>query len=794
MVAETGREVSLINGYRCALDGPIEQLKAKLTDESTYWAGGGRLVSIAKAQEILDDLQANSSSKRSHDDDLKSVESFKIKVLEHRNKLEANTQEWQSYEYAVQIAENLISDYSYDDEYLLAWNLIKNSSTLRDHWFPDWQGGAWSDGVCGGLTYGYVSAVLTGDLETFSKRLQLLSRDPEEGWSFFGKQYFDLPEAVDDAQEFYTTWIESQKRSGQDTSFFGTFRKECPDAFQLLELRAWLNIIVLRRDPSETSLRSYHHSQHDFSGASAILASEALGAGKDIQGQNFHVSQIWTVTTPSAGVENLVSNLSDGVYNIILGNHTMAISKANGVLTIFDQNLPQYFQSIRCSQFHLVIDDFFKRLAPNPETQTVTLGIQYVGSDEKTAEQRNQETKSKVHEVRKKHKVSPLTPDKGGYTELYLAGSSGNMEALQMVLDECPNVKPEEKVKAIINAADNGSVEALEWILNIEDPNYSYEGMALQAVLTVVKNASLTQAKRWLVDYPQKAACALYCCADYGRKDMAEFLLQGHVSPQGAPLALVKAVQKDNPEIIKLLIDRGADVDVKYEGESFMTQAVKSGNLSSVKALSSVTELVNAPNREGKTPLYIAVERGDIETVRILQEAGADQCEEVKGMFPVFLAAMKGNMNVVETLLKGIDWKNVPAEMKNILIFAIKKNDEKLIQILVDANMDMNEYWGPYLPIHIAVREGSIEAASKLLDITKNANVYENDDDGQSPLSCAVTSGNKEMVKVLLGKGADINQTCSRSESSTALHVAVMDDNLDLVKFLVEKGADVHME
>lgn len=85
-------------------------------------------------------------------------------------------------------------------------------------------------------------------------------------------------------------------------------------------------------------------------------------------------------------------------------------------------------------------------------------------------------------------------------------------------------------------------------------------------------------------------------------------------------------------KIVKLLIDRGADVNlVTKEGNAPLHIVIDEiGNIKIVEILIKNGADVNAINNEGKTPLDLAIDNNYIEIIKILQSHGGKTAKEMK--------------------------------------------------------------------------------------------------------------------------------------------------------------------
>ena len=90
-------------------------------------------------------------------------------------------------------------------------------------------------------------------------------------------------------------------------------------------------------------------------------------------------------------------------------------------------------------------------------------------------------------------------------------------------------------------------------------------------------------------------------------------------------MALVEEAFKGHTETVKLLLDKGADVNMKTDnGYTALIEASENGHIEIVKLLLDKGADVNAKDNGGNTPLILASMCGRIEVVSMLLENGAD--------------------------------------------------------------------------------------------------------------------------------------------------------------------------
>ena len=170
--------------------------------------------------------------------------------------------------------------------------------------------------------------------------------------------------------------------------------------------------------------------------------------------------------------------------------------------------------------------------------------------------------------------------------------------------------------------------------------------------------------------------------------------------------------------------------------------------------------LMGAGFSSASDPIVEAVKEGDVATVRHLIESGADvNVAEGDGMTPLHWAAGRGDVEVTQLLLE------------------------------VGADVAVGTRIGTYTPLHLAVRGGHT-AVSKLLieagaDITAATT-----NSGVTPLHLAAAAeGGEDIVAALIEAGADVNEK-ERVAGQTPLMFAASSGRTESVKRLLAAGAD----
>jgi len=156
-----------------------------------------------------------------------------------------------------------------------------------------------------------------------------------------------------------------------------------------------------------------------------------------------------------------------------------------------------------------------------------------------------------------------------------------------------------------------------------EAENEAYENWKTASEILKARDALLQMG------IPVTGESLAVCSGDGGIREVSLFLAAGF-SPDtrnksGVPLLNI-AARKGNWEILKLLIESGAQLDMQADdrGTSALLDSVMSRNIGMVKDLIKAGANLNIKSKGGQTALVVAVGAGDERMVEALLKAGAD--------------------------------------------------------------------------------------------------------------------------------------------------------------------------
>lgn len=248
---------------------------------------------------------------------------------------------------------------------------------------------------------------------------------------------------------------------------------------------------------------------------------------------------------------------------------------------------------------------------------------------------------------------------------------------------------------------------------------------------------------------------------------------------------------RNSTEAIELLLARGAHVDAKnYRDQTALHYAAINNAKDAVALLTKKGADIESRDNYQRTPLILcARERGGPETIRILLDAGADvNARDKFQSSSLELAAWRGKEEVVDILMDaGAAIPSGGREAQFILSIAASQGLSRLFDAIAKAGGDPTfKLSSGGTLLHSAASGDSIQILEIL--ITKGLDINLKDNYGWTPLHYAARDGRFENVKRLITEGAEINERSIMGQSP--LNVADEMKHDKVRTFLIDKGAD----
>jgi len=246
------------------------------------------------------------------------------------------------------------------------------------------------------------------------------------------------------------------------------------------------------------------------------------------------------------------------------------------------------------------------------------------------------------------------------------------------------------------------------------------------------------------------------------------------------------------PEIIKLMLQRGVDINARdNSGKTIMFVLAFHGHTDTMKWL--VNELgvpVDTTDNDGWTPMCKAAQVGQVESIECLASLGAKVNADVS---PLEIAVAYGQVESIKRLKQlGVDVKAKNSKGVPPIFFAAVSGQVKALECLIDlgADIDATDSIG-CTPLFKAAEVGQTETIECLVDLGANVNAVAKD--GSTPILAAINSDKLAAIECLASLGADVNAKTSFQEGVTPMFLAMGKKNIESVKCLVNNGAKLDL-
>ena len=265
--------------------------------------------------------------------------------------------------------------------------------------------------------------------------------------------------------------------------------------------------------------------------------------------------------------------------------------------------------------------------------------------------------------------------------------------------------------------------------------------------------------------------------------------------------ALIAAIKNDHIDIVKILLDAGANPNLPKSndmsisgssGDTALAVAVDyADNTSLIQMLLSKKADPNIPNSLGLTPLMHAIKKNHFNVVLLLLNAGADPNPKNRfGDTPLLLAVKQGNVKIIEMLLsKRVNLDCAKDAPECPLIQASRSGNEEIFEMLINAGADVNAINAHgQTAFTEAIARNNIHIARRLLEEGADPNYGSHN--GDPPIIQATKNRNRKAIELLLNHHPSINFDGQDSSGNTALIIAYQNGYLDIFHNLLNRGAN----
>jgi ankyrin repeat protein len=262
------------------------------------------------------------------------------------------------------------------------------------------------------------------------------------------------------------------------------------------------------------------------------------------------------------------------------------------------------------------------------------------------------------------------------------------------------------------------------------------------------------------------------------------------------PLHVARLEEDEHKEIIKLLEEKGAIDEGKEEKIIECPGPTEEEVLKRVKEMIASGKDINLKDEYGRTELHMATVWGKENVVKFLIENHADlNPYDEDGFTPLHYALFNGYFQIAKLLIEnGADVNGRNKKTGDTpLHYAIYHKGEgayNFIQYLLEKGADINSQddYGD-TPLHRAVRQEDVNMVELLIKEKPNLNIPDKPRD--TPLITAVRLNNVAITKLLIKAKADLNIPEGMTRD-TPLHLACMEKNKEIVEALINNGAAIN--
>ncbi|KAL2817708.1 ankyrin repeat-containing domain protein [Aspergillus cavernicola] len=410
---------------------------------------------------------------------------------------------------------------------------------------------------------------------------------------------------------------------------------------------------------------------------------------------------------------------------------------------------------------------------------------------------------------------------KSGSSALHLAANTGNPDTVKLLLDAGADIEAtdENGLTPLLTALTWGNVGNFELLLEAgadlnhgkdgeDDPLWQKKPLLYCAWFGFVEETELLLKHKVNINCSSGNLSAFYLAVDGGHVEVSRLLLERNFdpneNPKGYDLLLLRAISESDAAkslaLTKLLLDHGARIEEEDNSSQWrntaLSRAAGTENTELVKFLIERGADVNHCGKGSDAPLYTACWAVQAKNVRQLITAGANVNEQQSPDTWGPIHASYDAAEILRILLENGANPNTLAKRESCLHLAAKYEKLDTVRVLlkhrpkIDLELKTaspeSDDDDDYTAIGIACSVGNARIVRQLLEGGADRNHQTKL--GKRPLDICVHVGSTATAKVLLKYRVPINYT--DDDGNTVLHRISSATPKSLIKRLVHAGVD----
>ncbi len=296
--------------------------------------------------------------------------------------------------------------------------------------------------------------------------------------------------------------------------------------------------------------------------------------------------------------------------------------------------------------------------------------------------------------------------DQWNKTPLHWAARSGNPDVVKLLLNQGASVdaKTNDHLTPLHIATTHGQVEAVKELLtknanpNIQNNNQNTP-LHLAAQKGHLEIANQLVSKQAEIETRNKDGLSpLHLACGNKQRDMVQFLIKKkadiHATDHKGNTPLHLAAHVGDLNVVKILVAKKAILTVtNHNGKTPFDLAQKSKHqhiveFLEVKPIGDISVDLVTKNAEGRTHLYLAVQNGDLDTIKSLATEENVNLKDCNGWSALQYAVKSKNLEMVSLLLsKGADFQSsielaasIDISWDKLLSFAVSQKSKNVIR------------------------------------------------------------------------------------------------------------------